>query len=96
MLRFKSFSSASCGDDMSKLEHTVNDWLTSKRPHIRHMAQSPHGAHLVISFVYDDGQFAAALAEHAVAVPEVFEQEMQDAELDPLEIIPLPEAELPY
>lgn len=96
MLRFKSFSSESCHDDIAKLERMVNDWLESAKPHIQHMAQSAHGTHLVVSFVFDDSQHLVATATHAVAIPEVFEEELQDAELDPTEVIPLPEAELPY
>lgn len=95
-LRFKSFSSASCGDDVTKLERLVNDWLEAARPHIHHMAQAPLGEHLILSFVYDDAHAHTAVAQHAVAVPEVFEEELQDTELDPMEVLTLPEAELPY
>ena len=96
MLRFKSFSSAACGDDVMKFERMVNDWLAAAQPQIRHMAQSSLGEHLVLSFVYDEGHAKAALAEHAVAIPEVFEEQLQDTELDPMELLPLPLAELPY
>ena len=95
-LRFKAFSSASCGDDIGKLERMINDWLESAHPAVRHMAQSAFGAHLVVSFVYDSGESRVAVAERAVAVPEIFEQDLQDTELDPMEIVILPEAELPY
>jgi len=96
MLHFKSFSSAACCDDMTKLERLVNDWLTVAQPQIRHMAQSSWGEHLVLSFVYDDAHSQVALAEHAVAIPEVFEEQLQDTKLDPMEVLPLPLAELPY
>jgi len=94
--RFKVFSSASCGDDIGKLERMINDWLESAHPAIRHVAQSSLGTHLVVSFVFDDAGAHVAVAERAVAVPEVFEQDLRDAELDPMEIVILPEAELPY
>jgi hypothetical protein len=96
MLRFKSFSSAACHDDLIKLERLINDWLETAQPHIQHIAQSPLGEHLVLSFVFDDAHAHVALAERAVAVPEVFEEELQDTELDPMEVLPLPQAELPY
>jgi hypothetical protein len=96
MLRFKSFSSAACGDDVTNLERLVNDWLMVAHPQIQHMAQSSLGEHLVLSFVYDDAHAQVALAEHAVAIPDVFEEQLQDTELDPMEVLPLPLAELPY
>jgi hypothetical protein len=96
MLRFKSFSSATCGDDLIKFEQAVNMWLEASQPHIKHMAQSALGEHLILSFVYDDAHGHVAVAQHAVAIPEVFEEELQDTELDPMEVIPLPPAELPY
>jgi hypothetical protein len=96
MLRFKSFSSEACHDDVAKLERMVNDWLATAQPHIQHMAQSAFREHLVVSFVYDDSHHRVATASHAVAIPEVFEEELQDAELDPAEVMPLPEVELPY
>ncbi len=96
MPRFKSFSSESCHDDIAKLERLVNEWLEQAQPHVLHMAQSAFREHLILSFLYEDAQRHVALAERAVAVPEVFEEELQDAELDPMEMVPLPEAELPY
>jgi hypothetical protein len=95
-LRYKCFSSEVTGGDMSKLERLVNDWLEGAHPHIHHMAQSPFGAHLILSFIYDDARARTALAEQAVEVPEVFEQQLQDTALDPMELVTLPEAELPY
>lgn len=96
MLRFKSFSSQQCDGDITRLERLVNDWLESATPQIQHMAQSSLGEHLVVSFVYGDLHGHVTVAAHEVAIPEVFEQDMQDSELDPAEIPPLPDVELPY
>ena len=95
MQRFKSFSSQNCGDDVARFERMVNDWLESARPHILHMAQSAFGTHLVLSFVYEDEHAHVAVAERETAVPQVFEHDLQDADLDPADV-PLPDVELPY
>lgn len=96
MLRFKSFSSRQCDGDVTRLERLVNGWLEAANPHIQHMAQSSQGEHLVVSFLYDDMHGHVAVAAHEVAIPEVFEQDLQDSELDPAETPPLPDVELPY
>jgi hypothetical protein len=98
MFRYKGFDSAAVGGDLSRLESTVNDWMERQRPRIRYMAQSQHGEHIVLSFVYETGGEAAREAAHKVAVPEVFERQLDDADLDPDEVEEpgLPEAELPY
>ena len=103
MTRFKTFSSAPCGDDLEQLDHLVNEWLAAERPRVQHVAQSALGAHLVVSFVYLDGaeeaDVAAEAAGEAFAVPEVFERTLADTDLDldPQDPpSPLPEVELPY
>ncbi len=101
MTRFKTFSSAACGDDLEQFERRVNGWLAAARPRVQHVAQSALSAHLVVSFVYLDGPeeagAAAEAAGEAVDVPEVFERTLADTDLDPQDPpSPLPEVELPY
>ncbi len=97
MPRFKAFSSAICGDDVGQLERLIGEWLMTARPRISLMAQSAHGAHLVISFVYDASGVEEGGA-HATAVPDAFERTMEDSDLNPAgaDSGQLPEAELPY
>lgn len=99
MLRYKAFDSAACDDNVPRFERMVNDWLESEKPRILHVVQSSFGAHVVVSVVYEAGvDHAHARVEVAAAVPEVFENSMNGADLDPNEVeLPmLPEAELPY
>ena len=102
MPQLKTFTSASNVDDVARLERAVNEWLEREQPHIVFMSQSPFGDNLVLSFLYEaynaDYAIAVAEVEHAVEVPEVFERNMTEAELDPTEEADtlLPEAELPY
>lgn len=98
MYRYKGFDSATVGDDLTRLESTVNDWMERQRPRIRYMAQSQHGEHVVLSFVYEMGGEVTQETARKVAVPEVFERQLDDADLDPDEVEEpgLPEADLPY
>jgi hypothetical protein len=98
MYRYKGFDSASVGGDLSRLESTVNEWMERQRPRIRYMTQSQHGEHVVLSFVFEVGGEAKQELARKVAVPEVFERQLDEADLDPDEVdVPgLPEAELPY
>lgn len=100
MAQFRAFTGMSSPDGVAQLEFAVNEWLTGEQPRILFMSQSPFGSALVVSFLYEAGRGAAALAEaeHAAEVPEIFERTMRETELDPSEDVemPLPEAELPY
>jgi hypothetical protein len=98
MYRYKGFDSASVGGNLSRLESTVNEWMERQQPRIRYMAQSQHGEHVVLSFVYEIGGEATQGTARKVAIPEVFEQQLDDTDLDPDEVDEpgLPEAELPY
>jgi hypothetical protein len=98
MFRYKGFDSASVGGDLARLEAIVNDWMQQQHPRIRMMAQSPHGEHFVVSFVYEVNSDSEQHLAHKVAVPEVYERTLDEAELDPedLDDAGLPEAELPY
>jgi hypothetical protein len=105
MYRYKGFDSATFGDDIERLECKVNEWMQQQRPRIRLMTQSPRGQHIVLSFVYEENSDSEGQLSRKVAVPEVFERTLEDAELDPedSELDPesvdapgLPEAELPY
>jgi hypothetical protein len=98
MFRYKGFDSAAVGGNIAQLESVVNDWMQQQRPRIRLMAQSPRGEYVIVSFVYEiNGDIENELAKK-VAVPEVFERTLEEAELDPedMDDTGLPEAELPY
>ncbi|HLY30829.1 MAG TPA: hypothetical protein VKQ36_07355 [Ktedonobacterales bacterium] len=101
VLHYKAFSSAACNNDIATLEGHVNEWLAKQRPYVHSMAQSAHGEYLVISFLYEDdeSQGAHRAAAVATATPDIFEEALRDAELDPTEellVTLLPHAELPY
>jgi hypothetical protein len=109
MYRYKGFDSAAFGDDIQRLESTINDWMQAQHPRIRMMTQSPRGPHIVLSFVYEENGDSEGHLASKVAVPEVFERTMEDAELNPEQPDPeeleeleemdapgLPQAELPY
>lgn len=99
MPRYKAFSSREYGEDVRALERAVNDWMEQESPHILFAGQSSHHEHLVVTFVYDAGAVSAmAVATEAAEVPEVFERNFHEADLDPNEQpdVLLPEAELPY
>ncbi|HEY7779896.1 MAG TPA: hypothetical protein VIC85_06765 [Ktedonobacterales bacterium] len=110
MYHYKGFDSATFDDDMARMESTVNEWMRGHHPRIRMMTQSPRGTHIVLSFVYEEHNDSEGQLASKVAVPEVFERTLEDADLDPQEVedpedlddmddieLPgLPEAELPY
>jgi len=98
MLRVKIFSGVTQSGSSAHLEREINDWLEAERPMIRQMAQSGLGYQFALTFLYEirGGEDQAHLAK--AHVPEAFERDMEDSELDPVEDEPttLPEAELPY
>jgi hypothetical protein len=98
MLRVKIFSGVTQGGNSAHLEREINNWLDAEQPTIRQMTQSGHGYQFTLTFLYEKrrGEDEAHLAK--ADVPEAFERDMEDSELDPLEDEPtiLPEAELPY
>jgi len=98
MFRYKGFDSAACGDNLERLEASINDWMSQQHPRIRLMAQSPRGAHVFLSFVYEDAADSTASLARKAAVPDVYERTMDDVDLDPEgeDDAGLPEAELPY
>jgi hypothetical protein len=99
MTHIKIFSGATIGGDPGTLEAAINTWLERERPHIAHFAQTALGTDLILSFVFDDETAASSemLAEETTGVPDIFEQEMGEVELDPTgDATLLPEAELPY
>jgi hypothetical protein len=97
--QLKIFSKSETGGSMDTLEGAINAWLELERPRVVHFAQTVMGTDLVLSFVYvpTQGDAREALAEEAREVPDVFEQSLEQAELDPNRDAPLlPEAELPF
>lgn len=99
MPRYKTFTSTEYGEDVRALERAVNEWMRQESPRILFAGQSSHREQLVVSFVYErDGMRTRTVAAEAAEVPEVFERNLGDTELDPSEQLDvlLPEAELPY
>jgi hypothetical protein len=98
MFRVKLFSSAAHGGDMTSLEREINSWLEASEPAIRQMAQSSDAGRVVVTFLYEKrrGEDQAHLA--TADVPDAFERDLDDTNLDPVEdeLPTLPEAELPY
>ena len=90
MYRFKAFDSRDGVGDIAALEAQVNAWIEHERPRIRLMSQTPVGNHILLSFVFEvatdiDDQLAKAATE----VPEIFQENLEDAELDPSEPPPI-------
>jgi hypothetical protein len=86
MYRFKTFNSRDCNGDIQSLEASVNAWIAADRPRIRLMSQTPIGNHILLSFVFEviseiDDQPAMTIT----AVPEVFQDTLEDSHLDPNE-----------
>src|SRR5260370_38388727 len=73
MTRLKMFSSERWDDDVQRLEAAVNEWMERERPVILDVVQSPLGAHVLISFLFEhereadkqDERQASAVAEVA-------------------------------
>lgn len=96
MLHYKAFTSDLTNGDIAALEKMVNTWLAEERPLVHTMTQSPCGAGMVVSFLYeieDERQ-----ARVGVATAEVEERiSMAQPDLaDALMITLLPQMELPY
>jgi len=95
MLHYKAFTSDTTNGDIAALEAAVNSWLEETHPLVHTMTQSPSGAGLVVSFLYeleDESQGAAvATAEAEEPVP-VAQHELADT----LVMTLLPQMELPY
>ncbi len=90
MYRFKLFHSGDCNGDIQLLEATINTWIEAERPRIRLMCQTPIGNEVLISFVFEvisevDDQPAISIT----AVPEVFQDTLDDTPLDPNEPPPI-------
>jgi hypothetical protein len=90
MYRFKIFHSGDCSGDFHLLEARVNAWIEAERPRIRLMNQTPINNHILLSFVFEvisevDDQPAISIT----AVPEVFQDRLEDTPLDPNEPPPI-------
>ncbi len=97
MLHYKAFTSDMTNGDIAALEQAVNTWLEEAHPLVHTMTQSPAGAGMVLSFLYelDDDQqerVAAATAEAMEIVSGQADLPMPNA----LMITLLPQMELPY
>jgi hypothetical protein len=96
MLHYKAFTSDMTHGDLAALELAVNTWLAEAHPLVHTMTQSPCGAGIAISFLYeleDDQPDRVAVATAQVAESaSVAQPSMSDA----LMITLLPQMELPY
>jgi hypothetical protein len=84
--QFKTFHSGDCNGDFQLLESRVNAWIAEDHPRIRLMSQTPIANQILLSFVFEiisevDDQPAISIT----AVPEVFQDTMEDTPLDPNE-----------
>lgn len=99
MPQYKTFTIGEQGESVSALEDAVNEWMQQESPRILFVGQTSHRELLVVSFVYEsDNLRDAAVAVESAEVPDVFERNLGDADLDPTDEpdVLLPEAELPY
>jgi hypothetical protein len=88
--RFKLFDSRDSADNLHSLEARVNAWMERERPRIRLMCQTPIGSHILLSFVFEVvAEIADQPAQAVTAVPDVFQETMEDTPLDPNEPPPL-------
>jgi hypothetical protein len=88
--RFKTFDSRDSADDLRSLEARVNAWMELDRPRIRLMCQTPIGSHVVLSFVFEVvAEVEDQPAQSVTAIPDVFQETMEDTPLDPNEPLPL-------
>lgn len=90
MYRFKAFDSRDGAGDIESLETRVNIWIEQERPRIRLMCQTPVGNHIVLSFVFEvASDIEDQVAKMATAVPDVFQETLEDTPLDPEEPPPM-------
>ena len=90
MYRFKTFHSGDCNGDFQVLESRVNTWIEADHPRIRLMSQTVIDNQILLSFVFEiisevDDQPAISIT----AVPEVFQDTLEDTPLDPNEPPPM-------
>ena len=84
MYRFKAFDSRDGVGDIAALEAQVNTWIEHEHPRIRLMCQTPVGNHILLSFVFEVAtDIEDQLAKAATEVPDIFQENLEDAELDP-------------
>lgn len=98
MLHYKAFTSDTTNGDVAALERLVNAWLDDVHPLVHTMTQSPQGAYLVVSFLYEleeEQRERVATAEAEVNEPATL-AEPELAVGDSLMISLLPQMELPY
>ena len=86
MYQFKTFHSGDCNGDFQLLESRVNAWIAADHPRIRLMSQTPVANQILLSFVFEiisevDDQPALSIT----AVPEIFQDTLEDTPLDPNE-----------
>ncbi len=90
MYRFKVFDSRDSAGDITSLEAKVNAWIEAERPRIRLMCQTSIGESVLLSFVFEvSSDLEDQVAKAATAVPEVFQDTLENTPLDPSESPPL-------
>jgi hypothetical protein len=95
MLHYKAFSSDLTHGDFAALERIVNDWLDETHPLVHTMTQSPCGAALAISFLYELDEEQRERVATATAENEESAEPSRSIS-DELMITLLPQMELPY
>ena len=94
MLHYKAFSSETTdADALARLQTTINAWLDEARPMVHTMAQSPCGAGVLVSFLYEDDEEQRERVATAEAEASF---EPSRSVSDELMITLLPQMELPY
>jgi hypothetical protein len=98
MLHYKAFTSDMTSGDLAALERMVNAWLDDAHPLVHTMTQSPCGAGVVVSFLYEleDEQRERVATATAEATESVSVAEPELSMTDALMITLLPQMELPY
>jgi hypothetical protein len=90
MYRFKVFASAEDHHDLHVFENRINVWLNETDPVIHLMGQSAHDRGVMVTFIYEISPALEEVAAAETAVPEVFQEELDQTILDPERSAPLP------
>jgi len=83
MYRFKVFASAEDHNDLRAFENRINVWLNEVDPVIHMMGQSAHERNIVVTFIYETSPTIERVTTMETAVPEVFQEELDQTVLDP-------------
>ena len=97
MLHYKAFTCDLTNGDLAELEMMINAWLEEAHPLVHTMTQSPCGASVVVSFLYEVEDELDARAVATAEAEEIASASLPQPQLsDTLMITLLPQMELPY